>query len=134
MGRFSKSGKFKLGVTCLDWLAKYAKYKVGRRPASRGEEGRAGSGNGSGWSGRRQGEGGALGGGGVDTHCWDQGCQYPQAEDLSLRSRAEPIPVCRVPLYYITAWNTRTPPEAPTPPLPAPHTSHICSQLPPVPN
>lgn len=29
MGKFSKSGKFKLGVTCLDWLAKYAKYKVG---------------------------------------------------------------------------------------------------------
>lgn len=28
MGKFSKSGKFKLGVTCLDWLAKYAKYKV----------------------------------------------------------------------------------------------------------
>jgi len=29
MGKFSKSGKFKLGVTSLDWLAKYAKYKVG---------------------------------------------------------------------------------------------------------
>ena len=27
-GRFSKSGKFKLTITCLDWLAKYAKYKV----------------------------------------------------------------------------------------------------------
>lgn len=27
-GRFSKSGKFKLGITSLDWLAKYAKYKV----------------------------------------------------------------------------------------------------------
>ena len=27
-GKFSKSGKFKLGVTSLDWLAKYAKYKV----------------------------------------------------------------------------------------------------------
>ncbi len=31
MGKFSKTGKFKLGVTCLDWLAKYAKYKVSRR-------------------------------------------------------------------------------------------------------
>jgi hypothetical protein len=28
-GKFSKSGKFKLGITSLDWLAKYAKYKVG---------------------------------------------------------------------------------------------------------
>jgi len=28
-GKFSKSGKFKLGVTCLDWIAQYAKYKVG---------------------------------------------------------------------------------------------------------
>lgn len=27
-GKFSKTGKFKLGITCLDWLAKYAKYKV----------------------------------------------------------------------------------------------------------
>ena len=27
-GKFSKSGKFKLGVTCLDWIAQYAKYKV----------------------------------------------------------------------------------------------------------
>ena len=27
-GKFSKSGKFKLGVTCLDWIATYAKYKV----------------------------------------------------------------------------------------------------------
>lgn len=27
-GKFSKTGKFKLGVTSLDWLAKYAKYKV----------------------------------------------------------------------------------------------------------
>ncbi|KAK4686410.1 60S ribosome subunit biogenesis protein NIP7, partial [Tremellales sp. Uapishka_1] len=31
-GRFSKSGKFKLGVTALDWLAKYAKYKVWIKP------------------------------------------------------------------------------------------------------
>lgn len=30
-GRFSKSGKFKLAVTSLDYLAKYAKFKV-RRP------------------------------------------------------------------------------------------------------
>lgn len=28
-GKFSKGGKFKLGITSLDWLAKYAKYKVG---------------------------------------------------------------------------------------------------------
>ena len=27
-GKFSKTGKFKLGVTSLDWLAKYAKHKV----------------------------------------------------------------------------------------------------------
>jgi hypothetical protein len=27
-GKFSKAGKFKLGVTCLDWIATYAKYKV----------------------------------------------------------------------------------------------------------
>ncbi|KAJ9127532.1 ribosome biosynthesis protein nip7 [Naganishia onofrii] len=27
-GKFSKSGKFKLTITSLDWLAKYAKYKV----------------------------------------------------------------------------------------------------------
>nr|XP_018999455.1 uncharacterized protein I203_08050 [Kwoniella mangroviensis CBS 8507]OCF62916.1 hypothetical protein I203_08050 [Kwoniella mangroviensis CBS 8507] len=26
-GKFSKTGKFKLGITCLDWIAKYAKYK-----------------------------------------------------------------------------------------------------------
>ncbi|ORY30030.1 putative cytosolic large ribosomal subunit protein [Naematelia encephala] len=32
-GKFSKSGKFKLGVTSLDWLAKYAKYKVWIKPA-----------------------------------------------------------------------------------------------------
>lgn len=31
LGKFSKSGKFKLGVTSLDWLSKYAKYKVGSR-------------------------------------------------------------------------------------------------------
>lgn len=35
MGKFSKSGKFKLGVTCLDWLAKYAKYKVGGKSEER---------------------------------------------------------------------------------------------------
>jgi ribosome biogenesis protein Nip4 len=29
-GKFSKTGKFKLGITSLDWLAKYAKYKVCR--------------------------------------------------------------------------------------------------------
>lgn len=27
-GKFSKTGKFKLGITALDYLAKYAKYKV----------------------------------------------------------------------------------------------------------
>ena len=47
-GKFSKSGKFKLGVTCLDWIAQYAKYKVGRfsssiiRAAERGLRLRAG--------------------------------------------------------------------------------------------
>ena len=33
-GKFSKTGKFKLGVTSLDWLAKYAKYKVGHDEGS----------------------------------------------------------------------------------------------------
>jgi 60S ribosome subunit biogenesis protein NIP7 len=28
-GKFSKSGKFKLQIGCLDYLAQYAKYKVG---------------------------------------------------------------------------------------------------------
>ena len=32
LGKFSKSGKFKLHVTALDYLAQYAKYKV--RPTS----------------------------------------------------------------------------------------------------
>ena len=32
LGKFGKSGKFKLHVTALDYLAQYAKYKV--RPAS----------------------------------------------------------------------------------------------------
>lgn len=27
-GKFSKSGKFKLHITSLDYIAKYAKYKV----------------------------------------------------------------------------------------------------------
>lgn len=27
-GKFSKSGKFKLHITALDYIAKYAKYKV----------------------------------------------------------------------------------------------------------
>ena len=31
-GKFSKTGKFKLGITSLDWLAKYAKYKVRLSP------------------------------------------------------------------------------------------------------
>ena len=31
-GKFSKTGKFKLGITSLDWLAKYAKYKVRYSP------------------------------------------------------------------------------------------------------
>jgi hypothetical protein len=35
-GKFSKTGKFKLGITSLDWLAKYAKYKVcPTRPSGR---------------------------------------------------------------------------------------------------
>ena len=32
LGKFSKSGKFKLGVTSLDYLAKYAKYKASGPP------------------------------------------------------------------------------------------------------
>ena len=28
MGKFSKTRKFRLHVTALDWMAKYAKYKV----------------------------------------------------------------------------------------------------------
>jgi len=28
-GKFSKSGKFRLHITSLEYLAKYAKYKVG---------------------------------------------------------------------------------------------------------
>ncbi|GFZ45902.1 60S ribosome subunit biogenesis protein NIP7 [Saitozyma sp. JCM 24511] len=32
-GKFSKTGKFKLGITSLDWLAKYAKYKIWIKPA-----------------------------------------------------------------------------------------------------
>ena len=30
-GKFSKSGKFKLHITALDYLAQYAKYKVSDR-------------------------------------------------------------------------------------------------------
>lgn len=33
LGKFSKSGKFKLHITCLDYLAQYAKFKV--RPFGR---------------------------------------------------------------------------------------------------
>eukprot|EP01133_Synstelium_polycarpum_P003952 gene3952-4577_t len=33
-GKFTKSGKFKLQVTCLDYLAQYAKYKVWVKPQS----------------------------------------------------------------------------------------------------
>ncbi|KAL5519040.1 NIP7 [Sanghuangporus vaninii] len=32
LGKFSKSGKFKLHITCLDYLAQYAKYKVWIKP------------------------------------------------------------------------------------------------------
>ncbi|WVQ76547.1 hypothetical protein IAR50_006217 [Cryptococcus sp. DSM 104548] len=32
-GKFSKTGKFKLGVASLDYLAKYAKYKVWIKPS-----------------------------------------------------------------------------------------------------
>jgi 60S ribosome subunit biogenesis protein NIP7 len=28
LGKFSKTGKFRLHITSLEWLAKYAKYKV----------------------------------------------------------------------------------------------------------
>ena len=31
-GKFTKTGKFKLHITCLDYLAKYAKYKVWVKP------------------------------------------------------------------------------------------------------
>ena len=31
-GKFTKSGKFKLNVTCLDYLAKYCKYKLWVKP------------------------------------------------------------------------------------------------------
>ena len=31
-GKFTKSGKFKLQITCLDFLSKYAKYKVWVKP------------------------------------------------------------------------------------------------------
>eukprot|EP00727_Mastigamoeba_balamuthi_P006142 m51a1_g2147 putative 60s ribosome subunit biogenesis protein nip7 homolog (184) ;mRNA; r:8671-9642 len=33
-GKFTKTGKFKLHVTCLDYLAQYAKYKVWVKPAA----------------------------------------------------------------------------------------------------
>ncbi|EGC30315.1 hypothetical protein DICPUDRAFT_41643 [Dictyostelium purpureum] len=33
-GRFTKTGKFKLNITCLDYLAQYAKYKVWVKPTS----------------------------------------------------------------------------------------------------
>ena len=29
LGKFSKGGKFRLHITSLEWLAKFAKYKVG---------------------------------------------------------------------------------------------------------
>ena len=32
LGKFSKTRKFRLHVTSLEWLAKYAKYKVGPLP------------------------------------------------------------------------------------------------------
>ena len=31
-GKFTKTSKFKLNITCLDYLAKYAKYKVWVKP------------------------------------------------------------------------------------------------------
>ena len=31
-GKFSKNGTFKLNITCLDYLAKYCKYKVWVKP------------------------------------------------------------------------------------------------------
>jgi 60S ribosome subunit biogenesis protein NIP7 len=34
LGKFSKSGKFKLHITSLDYLAQYAKYKVSLEPTS----------------------------------------------------------------------------------------------------
>jgi 60S ribosome subunit biogenesis protein NIP7 len=32
LGKFSKTGKFRLHITSLEWLAKYAKYKVWIKP------------------------------------------------------------------------------------------------------
>ena len=32
-GKFTKSGKFRLQITCLDYLAKYAKYKIWVKPS-----------------------------------------------------------------------------------------------------
>ena len=59
-GKFSKSGKFKLGVTCLDWIATYAKYKVSWRcilgeKASKPKEGSARAGKERGISAWRDG-------------------------------------------------------------------------------
>ncbi|CAM6085928.1 unnamed protein product [Calypogeia fissa] len=34
LGKFTKSGKFRLTVTCLDLLAKYAKFKIWLKPSS----------------------------------------------------------------------------------------------------
>ena len=33
-GKFTKSGKFRIHVTCLDYLAQYAKYKVWVKPGA----------------------------------------------------------------------------------------------------
>ena len=32
-GKFTKTAKFRLHITCLDYLAKYAKYKIWLKPA-----------------------------------------------------------------------------------------------------
>ena len=32
-GKFTKTGKFRLQVTCLDFLSKYAKYKIWVKPS-----------------------------------------------------------------------------------------------------
>ncbi|KAB5594325.1 60S ribosome subunit protein nip7 [Ceratobasidium theobromae] len=41
LGKFSKSGKFKLHITALDYLAQYAKYKVGISPFPTAKLGRS---------------------------------------------------------------------------------------------
>jgi len=52
-GKFSKSGKFKLGVTCLDWIATYAKYKVSQGCIPGVKAFKPKGGEHTGWEGKR---------------------------------------------------------------------------------